>query len=264
MAEIIVVDNGSVDNTRNLIQRDFPTVRIIESGINEGFGRANNRGLAEVETPYALLINPDALLQTDSLNALVEAAKRYPSAAILAPQLMDQFGVLEANYKRNAFVRENGPGHAILPEGDVCADYVSGAVWLVNMAHLQKIGFFDPRIFLFYEDDDLCLRARAAGYEIVLVEAACAIHVMGTSSGKDDAPRQFKRQMHMTWARFYLEQKYNGDKAVKLLSRRLRVLYSFKIMLSMLFTRNKLNRYRARLAGIKAFSETPSQAPGLR
>ena len=255
IASVMVVDNCSADKTRDLVTRDFPNVKLLENDRNEGFGRANNRALATVTTPYALLINPDASLAQGALSALLAAAKRNPDAAIIAPMLYDEQGRPDHSYKRNVFEREKKRGDFIIPSGDLCADFLSGAVWLLNMEAMKRIGFFDPAIFLYYEDDDLCLRARQAGYSLVLAHDAAAVHAKGASSGAPKPEVEFNRQKHMIWSRLYIEKKYRGEKAAKRLAARLRVAYFLKaICYGLSLNRRKRNRYRGRLAGISLSS----------
>jgi GT2 family glycosyltransferase len=262
IARIIVVDNCSHDETCDLVRRDFPTVELIENPRNDGFGRANNLALKIVQTPYALLINPDAALGQGALPELLRAAGEYPDAAIVAPALYDENGRLHHSFKRSVFAREKSAGIFTLPQGDCCADYVSGAAMLLNMELGKKMGFFDPAIFLFYEDDDLCLHARKAGHGLVYAPAARVAHLMGASSGQAKPAADFFKQQHMIWSRLYLEEKYRGGKASKKLATKLRLLYSLRAgFYTLQFNRKKLNRYRGRLAGIFAFSESKTTPP---
>lgn len=289
IAEIMVVDNCSVDDTCELIRRDFPRVRVIENPRNEGFGRANNVALNRVGTAYALLVNPDAVMQPGSVAALLAAAQREPDAAILAPALYDETGELHVSYKKNVFEREaklppplrgrvgvgglsqhDHPGRIpplpTLPRkgGGLGSSpgFLSGAVWLLNMKPMKKIGFFDPNIFLYYEDDDLCLRVRQAGCTLVYVPEAKATHLMGRSSGAPKPEGEFFKQGHMAWSRLYIEKKYRGEKAARRLALRQNIKYSFKAAYYLLrLDRMKLARYRGRLAGIFEFSENPARAP---
>ena len=82
---LIVVDNNSQDTTCEVVRKCAEQAQIIKTGKNLGFGRANNLALDFVETPFALLINPDAKLRKGALEAIWKAAMRYPDAAILAP-----------------------------------------------------------------------------------------------------------------------------------------------------------------------------------
>lgn len=262
ISNIIVVDNASSDGCATLLREQFPRVNLIENAENVGFGRGNNIALERVTTPYALLVNPDAIVSNEAIKELLAAAQRYPDAMIVAPQLADEDSKVHINYKRSVFDREKAAGVAQLPEGDVCADYLSGAVWLVNMAIAKRVGFFDPNIFLYYEDDDWCLRARKAGFSCVLAADAHVIHAKGGSSGAINPASEFFRQQQMIWSRLYIEQKYHGVEAARKLSRLLYSEYAIKAALyTLTFNRKKIARYRGRLAGVKAFSVSPAQAP---
>jgi N-acetylglucosaminyl-diphospho-decaprenol L-rhamnosyltransferase len=252
---ITVVDNCSRDDTCELVREQFPSVKLIENPKNDGFGRANNIGLNRVATPYALLVNPDAVLQPGALEQLLGAAQAYPDAAILAPALVDEEGASHHSFKRSVFAREESRDEYIEPEGDACAEFLSGAVWLLNMKLMKTVGFFDPAIFLYYEDDDLCLRARQAGYGLVYVPQAKAMHLMGKSSGEIKPESEYFKQKHMIWSRLYIERKYRGDKAAAKLATKLRAEYALKAALSCLVcNRRKINRYRGRLEGIFEFT----------
>jgi N-acetylglucosaminyl-diphospho-decaprenol L-rhamnosyltransferase len=261
--KIIVVDNCSVDDTCDMIRREFSAVEVIENPKNDGFGRANNIGLGKTRTEFALLVNPDAVLKEGALDKMLEAASRYPEAAILAPELADADGEPHHSYKRNVFDREKLRDNAILPSGDLCADFLSGAVWLLNMKHLKTTGFFDPNIFLYYEDDDLCLRVRQAGYSLVLVHGAHATHLMGASVATPKSPEKAAaaeafKQKQMLWSRLYIEEKYHGTKSAKKLANKLHFNYSMRAAFYMAIGNSeKYNRYRGRINGINEFSDKP-------
>ncbi len=255
--QIIVVDNCSEDDTCKLITRDFPNVMVIKNQANEGFGRANNTAFTLVQTPFALLVNPDAVLEEGALACMLAVAAGYPDAAIIAPQLVNPDGNLYNNFKRNVFIREKHRPDFIMPEGDCCAEYLSGAVWLVNMGITKQVGFFDPNIFLFYEDDDLCLRMRQAGYSLIVAYNARAMHIQGGSSGASNLKKDFFIQKHLTWSRLYLEYKYHGSKAAKKLMVKTNIINWCKLLLNgIVFRRKKMTRLQGRLKGAAQFSES--------
>lgn len=259
VAEIIVVDNCSHDDTCEMIQREFPEVTVIENPRNDGFGRANNIALAKVKTPYALLVNPDAVMGHGAIAELLAAASRYPEAAILAPSLYDEKGELHRSHKRSVFGREKDRDSYIEPEGDCCADFLSGAVWLVDMKLMREIGFFDPNLFLYYEDDDLCMRAHKLNHGPVLVPAARATHLVGASSGGHNPDTEFFKQQQMTWSRLYIERKYRGQMAARKLASRLERGYALRAAFYLLTLNfSKLNRYRGRLKGVSEWTLDPA------
>lgn len=207
---VIVVDNASTDDSNSVTATLLPQALILHAGANLGFGRANNLGLARVTTDYALLLNPDSILAPDTLAELMSAAQRYPDAALLAPKLYDAPGVLGECYRR-AFHEDRG-GALLDPAGDLCTDFLTGAALLLNMAIMRKVGFFDPWFFLYFEDDDLCLRTRRAGHPLILVNSAHVEHRVRQSS--TPSPRlSFLRTYARTLSKFYIQRKHQGTPA---------------------------------------------------
>lgn len=262
IAEVIVVDNASEDETCEIIKRDFPGVQLIENSKNEGFGRANNQALAQVKMPYALLINPDATLEQGALDALLAAAQKYKKTAIFAPTLLDEEGKQHKSFKRNVFNREKCSDEYIEPEGDICAEFLSGAVWLVDMKLMRTVGFFDKQIFLYHEDDDLCMRARKAGFGLVLVADAKATHAMGGSSGTLNKKAEAFRQYHLAYSRLYIEQKYHGKEAAMKMARKQHFNYALKASLYLLIANTKkVAKCRARIRGVFDFMDGKTTVP---
>lgn len=204
---LIVVDNNSHDATREVVTKLAKQALVIAAGQNLGFGRANNLALDLVETPFALLINPDAQLREGALEALWTAACRYPDAAILAPVIFDSEGVQGASFHDGS--EESARLKPVVPAGDLCVNFVSGAAMLLNLSNMRSIGFFDPWYFLYGEDDDLCIRIRRAGRPIIVVAAAAAEHHTRESSAPSFRTT-FRRAYCMTLSKFYITRKYQG------------------------------------------------------
>lgn len=221
---------------------------------NLGFGCANNVALEQLgEEGFALLINPDAVLEKEAVFHLLEAAERYPDAAILAPLLYDSEGVAYASYKRSVFQREKETlRQTHVPEGDCCAEFLSGAVWLIRLSAFKEKEFFDPSIFLYYEDDDLCLRMRRKGYGLVLVPAARARHGLGKST-RSTPQVEYLKQWHQAWSRLYLERKYRGKRAAVRLALSRVIFYGIKWTAYLLTGNSRRARYAGRLAGAIQF-----------
>ena len=208
LPHLVVVDNGSSDDTVVTVRDIAPRATVIEAGANLGFGRANNLALERVATPYALLLNPDCLLQPGAIDALVAAARRYPDAAILAPKLYDAPGQLGLCYRPASWKPQ--PKTLIDPEGDLCSDFLTGAAMLFDMQKMRRdVGFFDPWFFLYLEDDDLCVRTRRAGHSLVLVHDAVVMHQVKRSS-TPSRRLDFRRAYCMALSKFYVQRKYFG------------------------------------------------------
>lgn len=212
---VIVSDNASTDGTPARVRQQWPRATVLEHDRNLGFGAANNRALALVRTPFALLLNPDCELSVDGLGQLLAAARDMVDAAMCAPQLISPAGKLEVNYRWPKTVWESmGPPAT----GMACVGFVCGAAMLLRMERFQEIGFFDERFFLYYEDDDLCLRLFQAGRPMVLVPAVKAIHRSRSSSkGSKPLRNEFGRGFHHAQSKLTFAAKHRSlDEALRL------------------------------------------------
>jgi len=247
-----IVDNASTDKTCEIVKKYEPKAKLISSEKNLGFGNGNNLALQKVTTEFALLLNPDTVLQEDSIQKLLEAADKYPEAAIIAPTLYHEDGSLQHSYKTTVFDREKAKAKYIEPSGDMCAECLSGAVMLLRMSCF-KDGFFDPNIFLFYEDDDICLQVRKNGYSLVITPDARVMHLMGRSS-----PPTLKyikiKNYHMMWSRLYLEKKYHSASQSRTLAIKSLYFYCFKsVLYALIFNQEKFTKSWARVMACLSF-----------
>lgn len=203
---VIVVDNASVDDSASIARGLGASV--ICNAKNEGFGRAMNIGMRAAGTHFALLVNPDLVLDDGAIAHLLEAAARWPDATIFAPRIIEPDGrVFFSTQSLLAKTLRNDKGARWEPEGDCCAPFLSGACWLVRRETVLALGGFDENIFLFYEDDDLCRRVSDSGQALVHVHHAIARHERGASASPRKG-RVFKARRHLAWSRAYVAQKW--------------------------------------------------------
>jgi len=208
-ARAIVVDNGSTDDGAAIAAAHG--AEVVRPARNLGFGPGANAGFACVTTEFGLLLNADAVPQPGMFEELVAAARRYPEAGMLAPAIRDEAGALQFGRR---LPHEPGPRalRITAPEGDCCAPYVGGSAMCFPMQAFRALGGFDPDIFLYYEDDDMCLRLRAAGHSLVHVAAARMRHAGGRSSAPSTRLDRCKA-WHQGWSRLHLERKHRGRAA---------------------------------------------------
>jgi GT2 family glycosyltransferase len=209
---VIVVDNASADDTVETVATVAPTARVIRNAKNLGFGCGNNLALERTQTEFALLLNPDARLRPGALERLVQTADRFPEAAIVAPALINADGSRRLSHDVPYIRRRDCPRKRHMeppPEGPFCTWALSGAAMLLRMSALREIGFFDPNIFLFFEDNDLCLRAVKAGYTVVQEPRALAEHAEGASS-PPTLRRTWNASRNYSSSRIYLIEKHWG------------------------------------------------------
>ena len=203
---VIVVDNASDDDSRAIAAAKG--AQVIANARNEGYGRANNIGVAAAGTPYVLIVNPDLEIGRGAAAALLEAADRYPDAGMLAPRIVEPSGRIFLQPRSLLSPAHlNCSGTMAIPEGDACLPFLSGACLLIRREVFVALGGFDPAIFLFYEDDDLCRRMRDAGHALVHVHGAEARHGRGRSTAPSPQ-RRFKARWHLAWSEHYIARKY--------------------------------------------------------
>ena len=188
-AEILVVDNGSADGSRELVEAKFPEVTVLALDKNYGFCRAVNEGLKAAKAPYVILLNNDTEVLpgfTGSLMRALEADTRIFSAAakmiqMYQPDKIDDAGNLYCAFGW-AFARGKDKPVERYEEPDDIFAGCGGAV-AYRKSVLEEIGYFDEAHFAYLEDIDIGYRAKIAGYRNVYVPAAKVYHVGSGTSG---------------------------------------------------------------------------------
>lgn len=179
---VVVVDNASADATADEVSARFPDVEVIRNGRNDGFGGANNLAFRQSESEYVAVLNPDARPETGWLRALVQALDRSPRAAFATSKVL-----LAADPRRvnacGTSVHLSGIGSCrginddqhehVAPASVPC---ISGAAFVARREALEEIGGFDERFFMYMEDVELSLRARLAGWDVVLAPRSRVVH----------------------------------------------------------------------------------------
>lgn len=245
----IVVDNASEDESRSIAAA--MGARVIANARNEGYGRGNNIGIAAADTPYVLIVNPDLELRPGAAAALLEAAGRYPDAGMLAPRIVEPSGrVFLQPRSLLSPPHLNRSGGMVVPEGDACLPFLSGACLLIRRELFVTLGGFDPAIFLFYEDDDLCRRMRDAGHALIHVHDAEARHGRGRSTAPSPR-RRFKARWHLAWSERYVARKYGLP-----MPGPIRTLENFgkAIGYGLLLNRQKMAAHAGSVAGARAWA----------
>jgi N-acetylglucosaminyl-diphospho-decaprenol L-rhamnosyltransferase len=210
---VIVIDNASRDGTAQALAAQLPHALVVGNQANIGFGPANNQAVAMVKTPYALLLNPDCDISQDALQSLLATAERYPSGAIVAPQGWYAKDLPQPSY-RHAFYETRAPQQYRIPDGTCSAKWLHGCCLLVRVDAFRQFGGFDERFFLYYEDDDLCLRALQAGYDCLLEPQAQILHIGGASS-TPSWRTEFRKHFYFFRSRHLIIGKYLGRVAAR-------------------------------------------------
>jgi N-acetylglucosaminyl-diphospho-decaprenol L-rhamnosyltransferase len=243
----IVVDNASEDGSAELAEAHG--ARVIRKARNEGYGRASNIGVEAAESELVLILNPDLVLDRGAAAALLAASARFADAGMLAPRIVEPDGrvFFQAQSVLSPYLT-NSAGKPCQPEGDCCAPLLSGACLMIRRDLFLGLGGFDPNIFLFYEDDDLCRRVADSGRALVHVHGAVARHARGGSSAPKPG-RIFCSRWHQAWSRAYVARKYGlSNPAPRMLA-----LNAPKALAARLtFNRALIERYTGSAAGALA------------
>ena len=210
---ILVVDNGSRDRTLENVRRLYPEALLIENGENLGFSAGNNVGIRSAlmaGADYVVLLNQDTEVDPTWLSELVDVAEREASIGAVASRMyfhthrsiLNSTGIV-LNLAGMGWDREFGRvDQALFSEPDEVLGVTGGAMFLRATA-LRQVGLLDPDYFAYYEDLDLCVRLREAGYRLVYAPRAMLRHRFSTAL-KDNPARREILQLSNRW-RFVLK-----------------------------------------------------------
>lgn len=181
--EVLMVDNNSADNSVDFVRERFPHAEILKNERNLGYAGGNNQALRSLAADYAVLLNPDVVVSPDWLDRLITAMEGDDAAGIGGCKLLypdgrtiqHAGGVIthpQALPSHQVTLKVDGGQFEAAPD----VDYVTGAAMAIKKEVLESIGFLDEGYFLYFEEADFCTRARHAGYRVVYVPEATAVH----------------------------------------------------------------------------------------
>ncbi|MDO8638554.1 MAG: glycosyltransferase family 2 protein [Candidatus Daviesbacteria bacterium] len=190
--KVLVIDNNSIDGSAEAIKKYFPKISLIENSDNFGFTGGNNIGIKyalERGANYILILNPDTVVEKNTIKNLLSEANKYQTG-IIGPKIYfgeDRKiwyagGVLDM---RNVLGKHRGVDEKDSGQYNKAGetDYVTGAAMLVSSEVFNKVGLFDERYFLYYEDADFCVRAKQAGFKVWYTPHSTVYHKNARSTG---------------------------------------------------------------------------------
>jgi len=219
---IWVVDNASDDGTADHVSKRFPDVDLIRNKENLGFAAANNQALRLVETPFALLLNPDAWLEPDAIRHMLASMCADERVGVLGPRIM-RGGEIEPSllmaprfrdalmflasgmraFGTGGFSGRTAAGYPWDEGGE--GDHVRGSCMMVRMAAVRDAGYLDECFFLYFEETEWCLRLRRAGWSVRIVPAA-VVHHLGKASVRTEEQLpsiEYMRSAILFWRKEY-------------------------------------------------------------
>jgi GT2 family glycosyltransferase len=199
--EVIVVDNVSRDGSAEMVEEEFPEAKLIRTKVNLGFGGANNEAFKVAIGRYVVLLNSDAFLKPMALRKSIEhmdadlkiglggarligADGSWQASCRMFPSPLNDFLCLSGLAYKFPKSRFFGRQDKTWADPDIAADadWVPGAYSIIRRSVLEKVGYFDERFFLYYEEVDLCRRIKQAGYSVRYWPDVVVVHLGGESS----------------------------------------------------------------------------------
>jgi N-acetylglucosaminyl-diphospho-decaprenol L-rhamnosyltransferase len=219
--ETVVVDNGSSDGSVSVVRTRFPSVRLIESQQNLGYGGAANRGIAACSAPAVLLLNGDTVIAPDALGALGGYLAGRPRVAIVGPKLVNLDGSLQRSIyghhsAAQTLLLESGM-HLIMRHLPLLRErfyptsshtearrvpWVLGAALAIRRSAFEAVGGFDDTYFMYGEEVDLCQRLEREGFETHFAPVTAVVRLGGASSSERWAA--LRRELLLSRRRYLL------------------------------------------------------------
>ena len=192
---IIVIENSNNKKFKDYIENKFSNVECILSNYNLGYGKGNNIALNRVKTKYCLILNPDTILEKNSINKFFSFLEKKINFAILGPNQKEKEFYLKKNDSNNVNIKE--------------VNSIKGFAMFLNMEKFSNIGFFDENIFLYLEEIDLCKRIKNINEKIFTDSSIEIFHSGGESVNKYFSREiELTRNWHWMWSLFYYNQKH--------------------------------------------------------
>lgn len=214
--EILVADNGSTDESVAFLQKNYPSVRILQHEKNHGFTGGNNLAIPAIESPYVALLNSDVEVTPDWLQPLVAQMDSDPKVASVQPKILAQMQKTHFEYAgaaggyidQFAYPFCRGRIFDLTEEDQGQYDdareifWASGACCLIRKSVIEEIGLFEERFFAHMEEIDFCWRAKNHGYKIMIAPQSVVYHVGGGTLQKSN-PRKTFLNIHNSLAMMY-------------------------------------------------------------
>tara|TARA_B100001027_G_C16195793_1_gene298240 strand:+ start:57 stop:908 length:852 start_codon:yes stop_codon:yes gene_type:complete len=235
----IVIENSNNIKLKEQIELKYDNIEVLMND-NLGMGASNNVGILRSNTEFVYILNPDTKFNENTFDKLVEAVNNIDDFAIISPLCSNHkfpnYKILKKKYPNNDQILE--------------VDSIDGFSMLINKKKFNN--FFDENIFLYLENDDICLRAKKNKEKIYIIKNSLIDHLGASSSNiKNTYDFEYLRNWHWMWSKFYFNKKHYG-----FLSSSIKIFPNFasaiiKILFySLLLKKHKINIYKMRLSGI--------------
>ena len=250
-SKILIVENSSDKAFKNKLETKYSNLEVVLSGKNLGYGGGNNLGINLVKTNYVIICNPDVVFTEKYFLNLQEYINNKLDFDIIGPSYKDttwnSFGYFEEFKKKNSYISENS---SLIP-----ADWVVGCNMLIDLKKFTNKNIFDEKIFLYWEEFDLCFRTLSSGGKVFGSKNLIIEHLGHKGSAATDPNYSIETEMfrnwHFMWSSFYFYKKHFGffysikKNFGKLLRSIIKLFYY-----SIFYNKKEFTRYYARCSGL--------------
>ena len=204
--KVLVVDNSNSKEFKENIENKYKNVSCILSEKNSGMGAGNNLGIKNIKTDFAFILNPDVILEPNSINNLIEESQKLESFGIISPIEVNKdypnYKLIDSS-KKNIDLKE-----------PFKVKSVDGYSMLINLKRLNQIDnfyYFDENFFMYLENDDLCKRLNNKNENIYIIPKSQIKHLGGQAvNNLYKTEVELSRNWHWTWSKFYYNKKHYG------------------------------------------------------
>ena len=197
----IIVENSSDQQFIDSLKKKYKNIECYLTGKNLGMGPGNNFGIKKSNTRYVMVLNPDTILRSNTLSEIFEISKNL-EFAILSP-LSDDINY--PNYKIHAGLRNDTNKNALFE-----VDQIDGYAMILDKKQFND-NFFDEKIFMYLENDDLCLRAKKNNKKVYIYSKSLISHLGAKAVDEKYLNElEFSRNWHWNWSKFYFRKKHSG------------------------------------------------------
>ena len=199
---IIVVEHSDNKKLKEDLEKKYNNLKCILAKSNLGMGSGNNIGLKAADTDYVLLLNPDVLLEENTIEELFMASQNLNNFSMLAP--------LEKNFNNYGFLNKKITNKNF-EDSPFEVDFIDGFSMLINKKKFKEIGYFDEKFFMYLENNDLCKRSRDKGDLIYVVPKSKINHLAAKAVDNKYAEEiEYSRNWHWIWSKYYFNKKHYG------------------------------------------------------
>ncbi len=266
VAEIIVVDSASRDETVTMLRGRYPQVTLLAQSENVGFTRGNNIGFAAAQGRYLFMLNPDTELIGDALPQMLDYLEAHPDVGIIGPHTLNSDGSTQSTRRRfptmslgffeSTWLQSFAPkkmltqfyAEDIADNAIADVDWVQGSALLARREVYEQIGGLDTGYVMFFEELDWCKRAKNAGWRVVYYGEAQIVHHGGQSTAQVPA----HKHIHFQQSKLRYYKKYHGAFVAGML--RLFLLKNYALQLGIEAIKGLIGHKRAlRKARVKTY-----------